>query len=327
MRAIRQYELGPAENLLYEEVDDPRPGPGEVRIAVNASGVHLIDTALRAGTPGGTFALPELPMTPGREVAGVVDELGEGVDAGWLGTRVVTHLGMASGGYAELAVREVEAVHALPGTVDFDVAVAMIGTGRTTMGILDVAQLGNDDVVLVMAAAGGIGNLLVQTGRNIGAMVIGAAGGAAKVDQVRQAGASVAVDYRRPDWTEQVREALDGREVCAVLEGVGGDLGRQALELLGPGGRLIMYGWASGAGQATRVTTDDLTGRALTASWALGPAMFRRRDIRGLEEASLAEAAAGRLVPAVQAFPLDDAAAAHAALESRATTGKVVLHP
>ncbi|NEE01539.1 zinc-binding dehydrogenase [Phytoactinopolyspora halotolerans] len=327
MHAIRQYEFGPAENLRYEEVEDPSPGPGQVRIAVRSAGVHFIDTALRSGQVGGSFPLPELPMTPGREVAGVIDDLGDGVDADWLGARVVAHLGPASGGYAELAVRDVSAIHALPDGLGFDVAVAMIGTGRTTMGILDVAQLSPDDVVLVMAAAGGIGNLLVQTGRNLSATVVGAAGGPDKVRLVRQAGATIAVDYNQPGWTERVREELEGREVTVVLEGLGGELGRQAMELLGPGGRLIMYGWAAGAGQPTRVTTEDLTGRSLTASWALGPAMFRRRDMPALEAASLAEAAEGRLIPAVQAFPLKDAAAAHAALETRATTGKVVLHP
>jgi NADPH2:quinone reductase len=285
------------------------------------------DTVLRSGDAGGAFQKPELPMTPGREVAGVVDEVGEGVGENWLGTRVVAHLGMASGGYAELAVREIESVHALPDSLSSEAAVAMIGTGRTTMGILDAAQLASDDVILVMAAAGGVGNLLVQAGLNVGATVIGAAGGAAKVEQVRKLGATITVDYGRPDWTSTVREALDGRDVTVALEGVGGELGRDALELLGPGGRLIMYGWASALGEATQFTTGDLVERGLTTTWAIGPAMLRRRTLRDLEEQALAEAAAGRLVPAVQAFPLKDAAEAHTALETRATTGKVILLP
>src|SRR5688500_8448958 len=115
MHAIRQYAFGPAENLLHEEVEDPSPGPGQVRIAVRAAGVHLMDTSIRAGSADELpFPLPDLPMTPGREVAGVVDAVGEGVDEGWLGRRVVAHLGLASGGYAEFAVREAEAVHVLP---------------------------------------------------------------------------------------------------------------------------------------------------------------------------------------------------------------------
>ena len=92
----------------------PSPGPGRSRIAVAAAGVHLLDTSIRAGTSGGPFPLPELPMTPGREVAGVVDAVGEGVDAAWLGRRAVAHLGQASGGDATRAVREAEAVHEVP---------------------------------------------------------------------------------------------------------------------------------------------------------------------------------------------------------------------
>ena len=103
MHAIRLHEFGPAENLRYEEVVDPRPGARQVRIAVAAAGVHLIDTKLRAGAQMGPLPLPELPTIPGREVAGVIDALGIDVDEGWLGRRAVAHLGPASGGYADLA--------------------------------------------------------------------------------------------------------------------------------------------------------------------------------------------------------------------------------
>ena len=115
MHAIRLHEFGPAENLRYEEVPDPEPGPGQVRIAVAVAGVHLVDTTIRSGEQRGPFPLPELPAIPGREVAGVVDTVGAGVDPSWIGRRVVAHLGMASGGYAELAVaRGRVAAHASP---------------------------------------------------------------------------------------------------------------------------------------------------------------------------------------------------------------------
>ena len=141
MHAIRLHAFGPAENLRYEQVDDPRPGPGQARIAVAAAGVHLIDTVLREGRAMGPLPLPELPTIPGREVAGVVDAVGPGVDEQWLGRRVVAHLGPASGGYAELAVRDTDALHAVPDGVADDAAVAMIGTGRTALAVLEVAQL------------------------------------------------------------------------------------------------------------------------------------------------------------------------------------------
>ncbi|MGW7556678.1 alcohol dehydrogenase catalytic domain-containing protein, partial [Streptomyces rimosus] len=161
MHAIRLHAFGPAENLVYERTETPLPGPGQVRIAVAAAGVHLLDTALRQGVAGGPAPLPELPTIPGREVAGTVDALGEGTDPAWLGRRVVAHLGMNPGGYAEQAVVHAEKLHEIPGNLDEAQAVAMIGTGRTTMGILGFTDLTADDVALVPAAAGGIGSLLV----------------------------------------------------------------------------------------------------------------------------------------------------------------------
>ncbi|HET9143040.1 zinc-binding dehydrogenase [Actinophytocola sp.] len=327
MHAIRQYEFGPPENLRYEQVDDPRPGPGQVRIAVAAAGIHLLDTTIRAGQAGGPFPLPTLPMTPGREVAGVVDAVGAGVPDSWLDTRVVAHLGQPSGGYAERALAPAEALHALPDNVSDDVAVAMIGTGRTTMGILETAGLTADDVVLVTAAAGGIGNLLIQHVRAIGATAVGLAGGESKVDQVRRLGAQVAVDYGRPGWAEQVRAGLDGRAVTVALDGVGGELGRGALELVGSGGRLLIFGWSSG--EPMRFTATDLVGRGLTVGVAVGPRLLQRPGgLRELETRALDAAASGALVPLVgPPFPLARAADAHRALQSRATMGKTVLKP
>jgi NADPH2:quinone reductase len=326
MHAIRLHAFGPAANLRYEEVDDPRPGPGQARIAVAASGVHLIDTALRAGRPMGPLPLPELPTIPGREVAGTVDAVGPEVDERWVGRRVVAHLGPASGGYAELAVRETEALHALPDGLADDAAVAMIGTGRTALSILEVAVLTADDVVLVTAAAGGLGSLLVQAARNAGATVVGVAGGPAKVQRVAQLGATVAVDYSAPDWSDAVRAALDERAVTVALDGVGGALGRSALELLGAGGRLILFGFSSG--QPTELSAGDLFARGISASAAIGARIAQRPGgLRDLEEQALEAAADGGLVPLVQRFALAQAAAAHEAIESRATVGKTVLVP
>jgi NADPH:quinone reductase len=326
MHAIRLHEFGPPENLVYEEVEDPRPGPGQVRIAVAACGVHLIDTTIRAGVQRGPMPLPDLPAIPGREVAGVVDALGSGVDDSWLGRRVVAHLGPASGGYAELAVRDVDAVHALPAGVAEDEAVAMIGTGRTTLGILEVAQVTPADVALITSAAGGIGSLLVQAVREAGAVAVGLAGGEAKLARVQELGATAAIDYTAPDWPDAVREALGDASVTVAFDGVGGDVGRGALELLAPGGRLILFGFSSG--EPTRLSAADLFARGLTASAAIGPRILNRPGgMRDLEEQALAALAAGRLSPLVQRFPLADAAAAHAALEARGTVGKAVLVP
>jgi NADPH:quinone reductase len=303
MHAIRLHEFGPPENLRYEEVPEPA---GEVVIAIEAAGVHLIDTSIRAGRSGGPFPLPSLPMTPGREVAGTVD-----------GRRVVAHLGMASGGYAELAAAPESALHEIPDGLPFDVAVAAIGTGRTAIGILETAELKADDVVLVTAAAGGLGGLFLQAARDAGAFSIGAAGGEHKVAQLD---ADLAVDYSRPGWTEGLRD----QRVTVVLDGVGGELGRAALETLAPGGRIVLYGYASGT--PTEITTADLFRLGIRADAGIGPRLLPR--LRELETAALTAAAEGRLVPRVGAsFPLAEAAAAHRALETRKTTGKVVLVP
>ncbi|WP_163509624.1 zinc-binding dehydrogenase [Fodinicola acaciae] len=326
MHAIRQHEFGPAETLRYQEVPDVVPAAGQLRIAVRAAGVHLADTMIRKGQSGGPFAPPELPMTPGREVAGVVDQVGDGVDASWIGKRVVAHLGFTSGGYAELAVVSAASVHETPDGLTDEVAVASIGTGRTAAAILEIAAITGDDVVLVPAAAGGIGSLLVQAGRNAGAYVVGLAG-PSKVDIVRKLGADAAVDYTADGWAEAVREALGGREVTLLLDGVGGEAGRAAWDLVGIGGRVVLFGWSSG--DPLEVTTDALYERGLTVTVAVGPRVLKRPGgLRGLETIAIAEAAAGRLVPLVhQPYALADAAAAHRALENRETTGKVVLKP
>ncbi|MFB9462239.1 zinc-binding dehydrogenase [Streptomyces cinereospinus] len=323
MHAIRLHSFGPAENLVLEEVQDPRPAPGQVRVAVRAAGVHLLDAALRAGHPGPGRA-PELPTVPGREVAGVVDALGAGTDEAWLGKRVVAHLGFVPGGYAELAVTDAGRLHEIPPGLGFAAAVAMVGTGRTAMGVVQFAEPGPGDVVVVPAAAGGIGTLLVQYAKNAGATVIGLAGGPEKTGRVAANGADLAVDYRDPDWPERIR-AYDGK-VTVVYDGVGGDAARTAVGLLAPGGRHIVFGWsADGIRDGGPLVVEGVTVQVL------GPVMLERAGgpdpLRTLELRALAEAAAGRLTPAVHRFPLSEAAAAHRALENRGTTGKVVLEP
>ncbi|MEU9537458.1 zinc-binding dehydrogenase [Streptomyces mirabilis] len=324
MHAIRLHTFGPAENLTYEKTEDPEPGPGQVRIAVAAAGVHLLDAALRAGARGPAPA--PLPTIPGREVAGTVETLGAGVEGHWLGRRVVAHLGFAPGGYAELAVTDVDRLHEIPENLDFAQAVAMIGTGRTTMGILQFAELGPGSVALIPAAAGGIGTLLVQYARHAGATVIGLAGGPEKAARVHENGADLAVDYKDGGWPDRVRAHLGGKPVTVVFDGVGGDVARAAVDLLGPGGKHLVFGWSGeGIQSGGPLLVEGVSEQVL------GPVMLRAAGgpdpVRTLELRALAEAAAGRLTPAVTRFPLAAAAEAHRALETRATLGKVVLEP
>ena len=327
MRAIRQHAFGGPEELRLDNVPDPHPAEDQVRIRVESAGVQLIDAVMRRGEAGGPYQMPELPTIPGREVAGVVDEVGRGAEERLLGRRVVADLGIDSGGYAELALARAESLHVLPDGLDADHAVAMVGTGRTAMAILEVAAPSADDVAVVTAAAGGVGALLIQALRAVDATVIGAAGGGQKVSLVRELGASAAVDYSQPGWSEAVGAALGGRAITLALDGVGGDIGRTALELLHPDGHLVMFGAASGA--PTELSAGDLLGRGITASGAIGERIVRRPGgLCPLERRALEAAAEGRLKPVIgQRFALAEAAAAHEVIESRATTGKTVLRP
>lgn len=319
MRAIRLHQFGPPENLVLDELPDLHPAEGEVRIAVAASGVHLLDTTLRRGETGGPMPPPELPTIPGREVAGIVDAVGAGVDESWVGRRVVAHLGLVPGGYAEQAVTAADNLIPVPDGLADDEAVALVGTGRTALGVLEEAAITADDVVLIPAAAGGIGWLAVQAARNAGATVIAAARGEAKLARLQELGADQVVDYSQPGWAEQV-----GRKATVLLDGVGGEIGRAAMKQLVPGGRMVMFGYTSGA--ATEITTADLLEGSLTVSWSLGPKMFARPGgIRGLAEEAVARGGRGEWRPLTTTYPLADAARAHRDLETRRTVGKVVL--
>ncbi|MFE2143061.1 zinc-binding dehydrogenase [Streptomyces sp. NPDC059456] len=330
MRAIRLHTFGPAENLTPERTTTPVPGPGQVRIAVAAAGVHLLDTTLRQGIRGPAPTLPPLPTIPGREVAGTVDALGPGTDPHWLGRPVVVHLGFAPGGYAEYAVADTDRLHPVPEGLDPARAVAMIGTGRTALGILQFADLGPDSVALVPAAAGGIGTLLVQYAKHTGATVIALAGGPAKTALATANGADLALDYTRPEWPEAVR-AHHPAGATVLFDSVGGTTARTALGLLAPGAQHLVFGWSAGPIPLTDTDRATLTARAITTTNVLGPAMLQRAGsndpLRLLETRALAEAAAGRLRPALQRYPLAEAATAHHDLETRATTGKVILEP
>jgi NADPH2:quinone reductase len=322
MHAIRLHAFGPPDNLVLDEVPDLEPGPGEVRIAVEASGVHLLDTTLRRGDAG-PIPPPELPTVPGREVAGIVDAVGPDADPSWLGERVVAHLGQVPGGYAEQAVTEVDKLFRVPEHVSFPDAVAAVGTGRTALGVIELEPPTAGDVVLVPSAAGGLGWLLARSSLAAGATVVAAARGE-RTGPLAGLGAHLVIDYAEPGWDEKVRAETGG--VSLVYDGVGGDIGRQSLELLTPGGRLVMFGYS--AGTPTQLTTDDLIGRGISAGWSLGARMLALPGgIPGLAGRALQKVATGEWRPLVSTFPLGEAARAHADLEGRRALGKVVLLP
>lgn len=326
MKAIVQREFGGPDVLRYETVPDPTPAAGQVGIAVHVAGVHVVDTSIREGVAFGP-GIATLPMTPGREVAGVVDAIGQGTDPAWLGRRVVVHLGFANGGYASRAIADASACIALADHVDFGAAVAMVGTGRTTLAVLELAEIRGDDVVLITAAAGGIGSLAIQAARRAGALVVGAAGGRQKTLVAADLGAEIVVDYTDPNWTDTLASLLDGKSATVALDGVGGSVGRSVFESVAPGGRMVLYGNTSGDHMA--LTTQDLFDSGVTVSAAIGRRLFARPGGFGeLATRAVAELAAGRWTPLLNPpIPLADAAEAHRLIAARATTGKVILVP
>jgi NADPH2:quinone reductase len=316
MRAVWLKEFGEPEVLVAGDAPDPVPGPGQALIKVAYANITFVETQFRA-SGFGPFA-GELPMIPGNGVGGVITSVGPGADPELAGRRVVSSTGGA-GGYAELAAVDAAGVIEVPPELALDSAVALLADGRTALMLVKAVGVNEGDRVLVEAAAGGVGTLLVQLARTAGATVVGAAGGPRKADVARDFGANVVVDYREPDWPERVRTAVGGLDV--VFDGVGGDIARSAFELLDHGGRMISYGLAGG-------TWADIPGEAAADRGVTLTRLPRATpsELRAFTASALAEGAAGRLRPLIgQRFPLHRAAAAHAAIESRTTIGKTLL--
>lgn len=323
MKAVRIHEPGSPEVLRFEELKTPSPGPGEVLIKVEVAGVNYADTGVRRGMFHGPHQT-ELPLTPGFEVAGTVAALGEGVTGVAEGTRVAAVVD--SGGYAEYAVAEVDALVEIPDGVNYAAATgALLVQGLTAYGVLyDSARIRAGESVLVQTAAGGVGSLAVQLAKLAGARpVIGTAGSVEKRELAQSLGADRAVDYAREDWVERVLEATGGRGVDVVLESVGGEVGARAYECLAPLGRLVTFGAASGEGlRPPDMWQLNLKGQ--TVSGYGGP-WIRPGRAGAAREALARHLREGELRVVGRSFPLAEAASAHRAVEGRATNGKVVL--
>jgi NADPH2:quinone reductase len=322
MRAVMLRTFGPPEVLVVEEVPDPVAGPGQALVEVEAVSVVFIDTQIRAGNPPMPALRPEFPVIPGNGVGGVVVDVGEGVDRALVGTRVVTTTG-GRGGYAELVAVDAGEPVPIPDGLEVATATALLADGRTAIGLTRTARVGVGEWVLVEAAGGGVGSLLVQLARNAGARVVGAASTPEKLRVAAEAGAEVTVDYREEDWADRVQEVTGGTGVDMVFDGVGGDIGRTAFGLVRDGGRFVMHGMASGS--MTAPPEDEVKGRGVEI---LGLRSFPDIPLRELSRMALMEAAEGRLRPIIgQTFPLERAAEAHAAIEGRMTVGKTLLIP
>jgi NADPH2:quinone reductase len=318
VRAVMLAAFGPPGNLAIAEVPDPVPGAGQVLVDVHIANITFVETQVRAGSPPNPAMLPRLPAVLGNGVGGVVASAGAGAASALVGRRVITATG-GSGGYAERAVADAAGLVDVPRELSMADAVALLADGRTAVGLVRAAELGDGDTVLIEAAAGGVGSLLVQLARNSGARVVAAAGGPRKVALAREAGADIAVDYTVPGWDGQAR--VQAGAIDVVFDGVGGRIGEAALSLLRDGGRFYAYGMASGSFTAIPGEQTARRGIAVIRGVPASPAQLRE-----LTMAALVQAAAGQLKPLIgQTFPLERAADAHAAMEARATVGKTLL--
>lgn len=311
-------EFGAPNVLVPADLPDPVAGPGQVLIDVATASITFVETQVRAGNPPSPAMAPQLPVIPGNGVGGVVSSVGAGIEATLLGKRVVTSTG-GSGGYAELVAVDAAGLIGVPDSLGLAEAVALLADGRTAVALIRAAQVQAGETVLVEAAGGGVGSLLVQLARNLGACVVAAAGAQHKLELATELGANVTVNYADPGWADRIRAQLGGVDV--VFDGVGGAIGRSAFELVGAGGRFCAFGMASGA--FAGISDGDATRRNVAVTWG---ARIPPEDFLRLTQTALSEAAAGRLRPVIgQTFPLEQAAEAHAAIEARATLGKTLL--
>ncbi|RUU26200.1 zinc-binding dehydrogenase [Mesorhizobium sp. M6A.T.Ce.TU.016.01.1.1] len=326
MRAIQLNRFGAPDVLDVVEMPKPEPQPGEVLIRVHAAGVNFFEVLMRADRYAVT---PDLPMVLGVEAAGIVEAVGQGVDTSLTGRRVAAPLFASTrpfGGYADYVTIDAKLAVPLPDTLSFEAATALMVQGLTAFHLLRQSPPAGKSV-LVTAAAGGVGSLLVQLAKRQGASaVIAVAGSRAKLDLALSLGADAAVDYSTPDWPARVREAAGGAGVDIVYDIVGGSMTAASLQALAPCGELVFAAlgrYAIGASELEAMITRNQSLR--------GFALLPLLSADGLR-ANLSElfhlAASGQLaVPQGGRYPLDKANEAHRSLEERRSTGKVVLVP
>lgn len=320
MKAIRVAAFGGPEVLVPTEVPDPHVAPGQVAIDVAVADTLFLDTQLRGGWGREYFAIHP-PYVPGTGVAGQVVSAGERVGSDWLGRRVIASTGQTDG-YAERAVASADELIQVPDGLGLREAAALLHDGNAAQAIARVGRIRLGDRVLVLAAGGGLGILLVQLAHAAGARVVGAASGRRKRDLALEFGADAVVDYAEPGWADRARAAAGGA-VDLVLDGVGGQVGGAAFEVTAAGGRFIAYGAPSGG--FAEVDPQEAERRGVTLL-GLDDVRFAPADERRLIEEALAAAVAGRLRPVIgQTFPLHRAADAHAAIEAREVVGKTLL--
>jgi len=321
-RAVVVEAIGGPEVLRLAERDPGAPGAGQVRVRVAAAGVNFIDVYFRTGL----YPRP-LPFVAGLEGAGRVEAIGPGVAGIAVGDRVAW--ASVPGSYADAVIAPAASVVAVPDAVPDDTAAAAMLQGMTAHYLVHAIRAPEPGgAALVHAAAGGTGLLLVQMLKAVGMRVVGSCGSAEKVALVRGAGADLVVRSDDPDFVATVRDAADGRGVDVVYDGIGRATFDNSLACLRPRGLLALFGQASGPVPPFDLQRLNAGGSLVVTRPSLAHFVATREELRMRADAVLHAVATGQLQVRIGArFPLADAAGAHRALESRATTGKVLLLP
>lgn len=324
MRVIEATRFGGPEVLEPRQREDPVARAGEVVVEVELAEILFLDTQLRAGWGQGFFDIAP-PFVPGVGVAGTVRSAHDEADAAWVGRRVIASTSRSGehkgGGYAQLAVTPTECVFEVPEGMEFSDAIAALHDGMMGVSRVELAQIKDGDRVLVTAAGGSVGAWLVPLAHVAGARVIAAARGNRKLELARERGAAEVVDYSEPSWERRARDAAGGDGVVEVVfDGAGGEIGRAALGITRSGGRFFSYGAAGGEFPSL----DDATRRDISVVGIhdhVDSDQWRRYTEQALEEI-----ATGGLRPVIgQTIQLEEAAAAHAAIEDRSVLGKSLL--
>ncbi|TCZ64065.1 quinone oxidoreductase family protein [Roseicella aquatilis] len=321
IHAIRVHEHGGPEKLVWEELPKPNPKPGEVLIQQHAVGLNYIDVYFRTGL----YKAPSMPVTIGMEGAGVVEAVGEDVSDLQVGDRVA-YAG-ALGAYTEYRCAPADKLVKIPDGIDFTQAAAMMLQGMTAQFLVKrTYPVKRGDTILVHAAAGGVGSILVQWAKHLGATVIGVVSTPEKAELIRTLGADHAL-LTSENIPARVKEITGGAMLPVVYDSVGKDTFLTSLDCLRPFGLMISFGNASGP-----VTTDLGVLAAKGSLYVTRPTLntytAKREDLVATANDLFEAVKSGAVKIGVnQTFPLKDAAEAHRALEARKTTGSTVLIP
>jgi len=322
MRAVLCTEHGPPESLMIADVPDPHAGPGQVVVNVGAAGVNFPDTLIIQNL---YQFKPDLPFSPGGEVAGTVRQLGTGVDHVAVGDRVIAFPGW--GGFAEQVVVEARTVIPIPETMPTDVAAAFVMTyGTSYHALKDRADPRPGETLLVLGAAGGVGLAAVELGKVMGLRVIAAASTDEKLAVCRDHGADEVINYSKEDLKVRAKELTGGAGVDIVYDPVGGDYTEAALRATAWQGRLLVIGFAAGPIPKIPLNLTLLKGCDIRGVfWGSFAAREPKRNAQNLMEL-VAMFNEGTIRPHISArYPLEDTGAALRAVMDRMATGKIVI--